>query len=233
MGVGRTEPQQVRPHGPDSTRPRGELAVGSTQGRAAVGPAPRGQHRPLALSTALAAGVALLCSMEVSRPFPADPNDGGRGGISCLYSAHQAQVQRQGVLSTGILPWGPTFFHSLLEREEAGRGPGGPRVMAGVTEPPGTAQLQGSDLCLSLLSPVNGFMGFSSPLFPSLPRKPVFATKAQDVSKPLSNHQGGRSEHRDTPQRKQDPSRPSLGDSRRGSTVATPPNWGIRGRAQS
>lgn len=136
----RLDPTPARRHGSDSTRPRGAYAVpraepaaGRTQGRAAVGPAPRGQHSPPALSTALVAGVALLCPVEASCPFPADPNGGGRGGFPVCTAPTRPMSRGKGVLSTGIPPWGPTFFHHLVEREEAGRGPGGPRVMAGVT----------------------------------------------------------------------------------------------------
>lgn len=133
-GAGWTQLLQVRRHGTDSTRSRRVIAVtraepaaGSTQGRAAVGPAPRGQHRPHALSTALVAGVALLCPMEVSHPFPADPNGGGRGGISCLYSAHQAHVQRQGSPEHWDPPLGPHLLPVWLKgkrQEEAQEDPG-------------------------------------------------------------------------------------------------------------
>lgn len=68
--------QQVRCHGLDSTRPQGanavpraELAAGSTQGRAAVGLAPRGQHSPQALSTTLVAGVALCAQWKCPARF--------------------------------------------------------------------------------------------------------------------------------------------------------------------
>lgn len=133
--------QQVRRHGLDSTRPRvanavprTEPAAGSTQGRAAVGPAPRGQHSPQALSTALVAGVALCAQWKCPARFLLTQMVAGGGGVLPVCTAPTKPTSGgKGVLCTGILPWGPTFFHHLVGREEAGRGPGRPRVMAGIT----------------------------------------------------------------------------------------------------
>lgn len=174
--------QQVRCHGLDSTRPQGanavprtELAAGSTQGRAAVGPAPRGQHSPQALSTALVAGVALCAQWKCPARFLLTQMvAGGGGGFPVCTAPTKPMSGGKGVLSTGILPWGPTFFHPLVGREEAGRGPGRPRVMAGITsllaQPGCRAQAFASPFRAQLLALLCSFL--PSPENLCLPQRP-------------------------------------------------------------